>query len=82
MNLTYEVNGTGYTIFDNGVAWFKQDSYIPYPGATVEESAQNHINTILTEQEQQQQGSTEIEQLKQSQAEQDALIMQLLLGGA
>lgn len=47
MNLTYKVEKNGYTIFNNGGAWIVQDSYIPYPGATVEESAQNHVNEIL-----------------------------------
>lgn len=49
MNLTYELinNGTGYMIFLEGKAWIKQDSYIPYKGKTMEESAQNHINAII-----------------------------------
>ena len=63
MNLTYEVNGKGYTILNNGVAWIAQDAYIPYPGATLEESAQNHINEILKDAEATTGG--EIEQLKE-----------------
>lgn len=43
MNLTYETTEKGYTIFRNGQAWIKQESYIPYPGETMKESAQNHI---------------------------------------
>lgn len=49
MNLTYEVDGTKYTIFNNGKPWIVQDGYFPYQGQTVEESAQNHIDAILTE---------------------------------
>lgn len=49
MELTYEVQGNGYTIFKNGEPWIVQKSFIPYPGATVEESAENHINTIIDE---------------------------------
>lgn len=49
MNLTYEVNKNGYTILNNGKPWIVQDGYFPYEGATVEESAQNHINAIITE---------------------------------
>lgn len=51
MNLTYEVKGKGYTIFNNGVAWIVQDVYIPYPGKTVAESAENHIAFILKNRE-------------------------------
>lgn len=51
MNLTYEVNEKGYTILNDGKPWIVQDSYIPYPGATLEESAQNHINEIMKENE-------------------------------
>lgn len=49
MNLTYEVNQNGYTILNNGKPWIVQDGYFPYESATVEESAQNHINAIITE---------------------------------
>lgn len=63
MNLTFETNETGYTIFNNGRAWIAQDSYMPYPGETVEESAQNHINEILKDAETTPGG--EIEQLQE-----------------
>lgn len=49
MNLTYEVNKNSYTILNNGKPWIVQDGYFPYEGATVEESAQNHINAIINE---------------------------------
>lgn len=49
MELTYEIQGAGYTIFNDGKAWIVQTTYIPYPGATVEESAQNHIDQIIAE---------------------------------
>lgn len=51
MNLTYQITATGYTIFNDGTPWIVQETYIPYEGATMEESAQNHINTILTNRE-------------------------------
>ena len=49
-NLTYTATESGYTIVLNGTPWIVQDSYIPYPGATMAESAQNHINQILADQ--------------------------------
>ena len=97
MNLTYEIinDGTGYMIKNDGVNWIMQDSYIPFPGAIIEESAQNHIDDIVRMQELQEQEQREqqtlAEQVKQleeenealraSQAEQDALIMELMIGG-
>lgn len=47
MNLTYELIGKGYLIKNNGVPWIVQDSFIPYPGETIEESAQLHIDELL-----------------------------------
>ena len=49
MNLTYEINGNSYTILNDGKPWIVQDGFFPYPGATVEESAQNHINAIIAD---------------------------------
>jgi hypothetical protein len=49
-NLTYTATESGYTIALNGTPWIVQDGYIPYPGATMSESAQNHINQILADQ--------------------------------
>lgn len=51
MNLTYQITATGYTILNDGIPWIVQETYIPYEGATMEESAQNHINTILENRE-------------------------------
>lgn len=48
MNLTYEVTTEGYTIFNDGKAWIVQDNYIPFPAATMEESAKLHIEDILS----------------------------------
>lgn len=48
--LKAEVGEKGYTILLNNVPWMVQDSYFPYPGATMAESAQNHINQILADQ--------------------------------
>lgn len=90
MNLTYEIinENTGYLIKQNGVNWILQDVYIPYPGATLEESAQNHIDQILLDFNRPKEPTeiellrTENEALKASQASQDELIMSLMLGGA
>lgn len=72
MNLTYEIinDSKGYLIKNNNVNWIKQDSYIPYPGATIEESAQNHINELI-KQSQESVPTTDFEQLL---AERDAQI--------
>lgn len=52
MELSYEITSTGYVIFKDGRAWMEQPlNNIPYPGATIEESAQNHINQILKDNE-------------------------------
>lgn len=51
MNLTYEVTGNGYIILNNGSPWIVQTDFIPYPGDTMAESAQNHINNIIAENE-------------------------------
>ncbi|MGX8711626.1 MAG: hypothetical protein ACQGTM_15445 [bacterium] len=50
MTLTYTVSDNGYTILRDGVPWVVQDGYIPYPGSTIEESAQNHIDQIIADQ--------------------------------
>lgn len=63
MNLIYEITETGYTIFKDGKPWIKQESYIPYPGETMEESAQLHIEELLAQQEEQP-ALSEFEQLK------------------
>lgn len=47
LNLTYEIIGNGYVIKNNGKPWIRQESFIPYPGETTEESAQNHIDAII-----------------------------------
>ncbi|MEK4030782.1 hypothetical protein MKZ02_19890 [Pseudobacillus sp. FSL P4-0506] len=49
MNLTYQVENNKYTILKDNRPWIVQDDYFPYPGATVEESAQNHINQIIAD---------------------------------
>lgn len=65
MKLTFELKETGYIIFNNGKPWIVQDSYIPYPGATVEESAQNHINAIIKDNEAQPNVPTTDEQIQE-----------------
>ena len=48
-DLTFEVKDGGYTIFLNGVAWVVQPKgLIPYLAETIEESAQLHIDEILS----------------------------------
>lgn len=47
LNLTYEVKGNGYVIYNNGKPWIVQDSYIPYPADTLAESAELHIQEII-----------------------------------
>lgn len=51
----------------NGKNWVRQTNYIPYPGETTEESAQNHIDAILADIDTPDPPSLEdeIEQLKQ-----------------
>lgn len=69
MLLTYKVHvdGKGYTIFDNGVAWMVQNVYIPFPAATMEESARMNIADLLGNQNVEPQPSPieELEKLKQ-----------------
>ena len=50
MNLSYEIieNGQGYVIKNDGRNWWQQvEPFIPYRGDTIEESAQNHIDSII-----------------------------------
>ncbi len=47
MNLTYEVNGNGYTILMDGQPWIVQEEFIPFPAETLEKSAQLHIKDLL-----------------------------------
>lgn len=52
MNLTYEIVDGGYNILKDGKVWMVQPKGIfPHEGATVEESAQNHINAIIADNE-------------------------------
>lgn len=85
MNLTYEVNGDGYTIFNDGKAWIKQSSYIPYPRDTIEQSAQAHIDAIIADANAPQEPS-EIEQLRiemaQANTELFEMVMLMTGGGA
>lgn len=81
MNLTYEVKESGYTIFKDGRPWVIQDDYIPYPGATLEESVKNHINQIINEDNKQKEDNQsnleiEIDQLKEDYA---ALLMEIAM---
>lgn len=66
--LTFEATENGYTILKDGEPWIKQDAYIPYPGETMEQSAQNHINALLSDSNSPPRPS-EIEQLRAENAE-------------
>ena len=68
MELTYELRGNGYVIKRNGIDYMIQDSYIPFPAATLEESAQLHIADLIASQNVQPQPSLE-EQLQQLQSD-------------
>ncbi|MDU7339217.1 MAG: hypothetical protein E7L17_14030 [Clostridium sp.] len=75
-----------YIILDeNGKDWILQtQSNCPHPGTTIVESAQNHINTILTEQAQASQAKVEEqsrnEQITDLQAAVDNLVISSLEG--
>ncbi|MGX8701510.1 hypothetical protein [Caproiciproducens sp.] len=80
MNLSYTVSDKGYTILRDGVPWVVQDGYIPHPGGTMEESAQNHINQIIADQtaaDEAAQQSTELDILGQTLADVQLQTMQL-----
>lgn len=58
--MTYRVTEKGYVIMDEfGRDWIVQEGFHPNPGATIEESAQNHIAAILAEQERAAQAAAE-----------------------
>lgn len=80
MELTYELIKNGYIILKDGVKWIAQTDFIPYPGATIEESAQNHINALLANTETSVNQSEEIEKLKEQIAELSALVMSAING--
>lgn len=58
--MTYRITANGYVIMDeHGRDWIVQEGFYPYPGSTIAESAQNHINAILAEREQAAQAEAE-----------------------
>ncbi|URN94630.1 MAG: hypothetical protein NAG76_22905 [Candidatus Pristimantibacillus lignocellulolyticus] len=63
MTLTYRLEVNGYVIMDSGVDWIVQDTFIPFPRDTIEESAQAHINEILANREPSNQEETKVAQL-------------------
>lgn len=66
MNLTYEIVDSGYNILKDGKVWMVQPKGIfPHEGATVEESAQNHINAIIADNEAQPSAPTTDEQIQE-----------------
>lgn len=68
MELTYKLIENGYIILKDGVKWITQMDFIPYPGATIEESAQNHVNEILKENEAAANQKSEVEQMQEDNA--------------
>ena len=77
MNLTYEIIENGYVILNDGVKWIEQTGFIPYPGATMEESAQNHIVQLLKDAETTANEISETEKIKSQLAEQEQAIAEL-----
>lgn len=70
---------------DNGRDWIVQTkANCPHPGATIDESAQNHINAILAEREQAAQAEANAkakdDQIAALQATVDALVVSSLEG--
>lgn len=70
VKLSYEIIkntddvAVGYIILDDGEPWIEQSEYIPYPGKTIEESAELHINALYEARNEEPQ-PTEIELLNQ-----------------
>lgn len=81
MNLTYEVKENGYTILNNGVAWIVQEGFIPYPGATMEEAAQNHINELTKETNQAAEEENKLNDLEERLALTEQMLMEMMLEG-
>lgn len=81
MKLSYEIHGNGYTILDDGKPWIVQDGFIPYPGATVEESAQNHINEIIADNEASITTPNEVNEIEEIKEQNAQIILTLVQGG-
>lgn len=77
MNLTYELTENGYVILNDGVKWIEQSGFIPYPAATLEESAQKHIAVMLKDAEAANSQGADIEKLKEQLATQEQAITEL-----
>lgn len=75
MNLTYEIIGKGYVIKNNGVPWIVQESFIPYPGDTIEESVQLHIDELMKPDE----SVSEMEALQKQVTDQEQAIAELTM---
>ncbi|MEG0728278.1 MAG: hypothetical protein RR420_01510 [Anaerovoracaceae bacterium] len=76
-NLSYETNPTGYTIKLNGTPWVVQDGFIPFPGATNAEAAQNHINHILEQQRLAEEHAAREAEKAKKETQNEAAIMEL-----
>ncbi len=51
MNLTYEITENGYKIFNNDTLWIVESNYLPFKGITLKESAENHIEYLIEQNE-------------------------------
>lgn len=81
MNLTYEVKENGYTILNNGVAWIEQEGFFPYQGATVEESAQNHINALTEDTTKEEEKENKLQSLEDRLTLTEEMLMEMMLNG-
>lgn len=77
--LNYSVNDEIYIIMnEQGRDWIIQSQNdCPYPGESIEDSAQNHINKMIEEQEQEKQKKSSTQERLD---EQDELIAALVYG--
>ena len=77
MNLTYELTDNGYKLLKDGVLWVEQIGFFPYKGATLEESAQNHITHLLEDAEKNVSHTSELNTLKAQVEMQEQAITEL-----
>ena len=81
MNLTYEIIENGYVILNDGVKWIEQTGFIPYPGATMEESAQKHIAALTADASNAAQAEEEMQSLEDRLTLAEEMLMEIMLNG-
>lgn len=81
MNLTYEIVEGGYYILKDGKRWMAQIGIFPYEGATVEESAQNHMKEIMKENENPTVAPPDLNEIEEIKAQNAQIILALVQGG-